>query len=411
MDKIATYVACFWLFVVLDSFFIWNSLELMITAIAFVGVLITTIFIRRKYPMALDGIAFSAILSVGTFFLWMLFIYSGNLIGILFHFFGMIALIAIMTWPASLHDKIYFLFRKIIIFFATGSAIVSLITIIGLIQYVPYYELPPRSPLHEQLGIVYHVYLLFVTNYGDLEIFPRACGMLQEPGHFAIILGFVYMADRLLGKKVNLWIIICGFLTFSPNFPIVILITEFFNIFKIKNIIKILKGFAICIIGGVFLFSFLSKDMKEDLEYIAYGRNMEMVIDALMYSGSLTEALDERTSSSGDTAFQNINSSNMWVGLGHDETLITLSDYRGVILQYGVIGLVLILLAIISVTRYFPKRIQLQFLTFLILVLIQRSWMFYAPYLYFLTYMCSERYVAQTVEDDDEHEIAYKSVV
>lgn len=397
MDKIAAYIGCFWLFVVLDSFFIWNPFENLITICAHVGVLWVSYFYIINQRISINGKTFSTLLSVGLVFLWMLFIYSGNIYGFVLHVVSLLALLSIMTWPVDQYGKIYILFRKAIIFFAAGSTFVSLLTATGLINFIPYFELPPRSPLHESLGIVYHVYFFFVTNFGDMEFFPRACGMLQEPGHFAIILGFVYMADRLLGNKVSVWVVLCGFLTFSSNFPIIMLIAEIYNLFNFKYFFKIVKWVGVSIIAGFVIFNYLSRDLQDTIKYLAYERNLEMVIDAFAASGSLTEALDERTSDSGDVAFQNIDSSNMWVGLGHDETLITLSDYRGVILQYGVIGLILIIIAILSVTRKYPKRAQIQVLAFLFLVLIQRSWMFYASYLYFLPFMCSILYCERTL--------------
>ena len=115
MDRIATYIGCFWLFVVLDSFFIWNSFEMIIKVFALVGVICATMALRRNYPSELDGKTFSIILCVGAFFLWMLFVYSGNIVGLIYHLLSMIALIAMLTWPVTIYERLYVLFRKIII--------------------------------------------------------------------------------------------------------------------------------------------------------------------------------------------------------------------------------------------------------------------------------------------------------
>lgn len=393
MDKVTTYIGCFWLFVVLDSFFIWNRFENVITMLAYLGVIGITFRLHFRHKTNTDVKTFVVILCIGLCFLWMLFSYSGNAVYYLTHIIRLISILTVFTWPVSEYEKLYNVFRKIIIFFAIGSTIVSILTAAGLIKFIPYYELPPRSPLHESLGIVYYVYVFFVTNQGTLQLLPRACGMLQEPGHFAIILGFVYMADRLLGRKLSLWVVVCGFLTFSSNFPLIIVITEIYNLLKFKNLFNALKWFVIAISVGIVLFNCLSRDLQDTVKYLAYERNLEEVIDAMSTSGSFTDALDKRTSSSGDIAFRNINSSNMWVGLGHDDTLITLSDYRGVILQYGIIGLALIIVAILAITQKLHFRQRFQIIAYLLLVLIQRSWMFYAPYLYFLTYMFSNMYM------------------
>lgn len=406
MNKLVAYFGCFWLFVVLDSFFIWNSYEGLISAFSYLGIIFITVLYARQGGLNVDSKSFFSIFFVCLFFLWKLFIYNGNINGYVRHFLSMASLLSIMTWPVGQYEKIYNLFRKAIIFFSIGSSTIFLLSVRGLLQYIPYFELPARSPLHESLGIVYHVYGCFVLNYGELEFLPRACGMLQEPGHFAIILGFVYLIDRIMRRKVSPWVVICGFLTFSPNFPIILVIAEMYNLFKIENFLRVIKVLAIIIVVGVVSYSFLSKESQEDIRYMFYERNFETVVDAYMSSGSLAEALDERTSSSGDDALKDINASNMLVGLGHDETLITLSDYRGVILQYGVIGLLLIVMAIIFVSYRFTIRQRVQVLAFLFLVLIQRSWMFYASYFYFLPYMCSLLFSEQSMNydyDEDEY--------
>lgn len=407
IKKIPVYIALFWLFVVLDSFLIWNPLGGVIKLLAYSGVIVVTYWYAISKQLSLSNKSILAFLCIGLLFLWILSKFDGNINAYILLPLLWLSLLCIMLWPIEEYEKLYVFFRKGIIFFAIGSTFVSLFTVTGLIRFVPYFEIGPRSPLHEELGIVYHVYFFFVTNFGPMEFFPRACGMLQEPGHFAIILGFTYMMDRLLERKVSIWIIICGILTFSSNFPIIVVITEMYNLMKVRNLIKVFKGIILAIICSLVVYNFLSKDMQETVKYLAYERNLEEVVDAITTSGSLQEGLDKRTSSSGDVAFRNIDASNMWTGLGHDDTVITLSDYRGVILQYGLIGLILIILAIFSVTRLFPVKEKIQVILFLFLILLHRSWMFYAPYLYFLPFLLSRLYcqqqelIAQTQADEN----------
>lgn len=391
-NKFVTYIAVLWLFVVLDSFFIWNSYELMIVLFSNSLVLYVSFRNFQQNGLSINGKTFSVLLAVSVFSLWKILVNTANIYGFFFNFISLVTLVSIMLWPIDCYEKIYKVFRRFVIFICIGSSFVSLLTILGVIGYIPYFELPPRSSLHESLGVVYHVYGCFVTVYSGYDFLPRACGVLQEPGHFAIVLGFVYMADRLLKYKISVWVLVCGILTFSSNFPIIVFITEFYNILKIKNLFVIIKYAIVFLFLGYVAYQSLSKDMQSTVKYLAYERNLEVVVDAVVTSGSLTEALDERTDISGDMAYKRINSSNVWFGLGHEDSFFTLSDYRGIIMKYGLIGLLLIVLAIFTVTREFPWRQRIQVIAFLLLVLIHRSWMFTAPYLYFLPYMTSKLY-------------------
>jgi len=391
------YACLFWLFVNLDSFFIWNRLENILRVIAALGVLYASYSVWKQELFRLPSKNFIPFAFISLYYLWQTFSVDDNLLKLLGRALGFVPLLLIMFWPPTLLSDIYSRFRKIIIFFAVGASIVSVFAFSGVLDYLPYYVLGPRSALHERMGVVYRVYGLFVTNYGDLEFEARACGMLQEPGHFAIILGFVYMTDRLLGHKISWWVVVCGIFTFSSAFFLLVVVTEIFNIYTKRQIIIVLSSvlFFILLLGVVY-FS-LDKYNQEQINYLAYERNLKDVVSA----GSLSQALDERTNSTGDAVFRKITTRNIWMGLNVRDNDAVLSDYRGVIVQSGLIGLLLLLFACFFSTRGLPirKRIPLFFL--LLLVVIHRSWMFGSSYLFFLSFMATTTIFSALLEKNE----------
>lgn len=394
------YACLFWVFVNLDSFFIWNRLENILRVIAALGVFYASYSVWKQELFRLPRKDFIPFVFISLYYLWHTFSVDDNLFKLIGRALGFVPLLFIMFWPPSLLSDIYSRFRKIIIFFAVGSAIVSVLAFAGILDYLPYYVLGPRSALHERMGIEYHVYGFFVTNYGDLEFLPRACGMLQEPGHFAIILGFVYMTDRLLGHQFSWWVVVCGVLTFSSAFFLVVFVTELFNIYTKRQVMVVLSSvLGILLLLGVVYFS-MDKNSQEQINYLAYERNLKDVVSA----GSLTKALDERTNSTGDAVFRKITPQNIWMGLNLRDNDVVLSDYRGVIVQSGLVGLLLLLFACFFSTRGLPIRKKMPLFFLLVLVMIHRSWMFGSSYLFFLSFMATTTVFCTLLINDEDYE-------
>jgi len=390
-----SYACLLWVFVNLDSFFIWNRFENILRLIAAIGVFVATICISRHHLLKISRKTFIPLLFLLLYYLWHTMSMDDNIFKLIGRSLGFVPLFLIMSWPQSLFYNIYCRFRKIIIFFAIGSFVISILSFLGVIDFIPYYVLGPRSALHENLGIEYHVYGLFVTNYGTMEIFPRACGMLQEPGHFAIVLGFVYMTDRLLNSKISLWIVLCGIMTFSSAFVLIVFVTELFKISTKKQLLILFSSFlgVILLLGLVFLS--LSKDLQDTITYLAYDRNLKDVLSA----GSLNEALDERINSSGDAVVKKLNTTNIWTGLNMKDEDVVLSDYRGVIVKSGMIGLILLILACFFTTRGVPLRTKSSLLFFMALVLIHRSWMYGSSYIFFLSFLATSSIIHLSIDN------------
>jgi hypothetical protein len=388
------YIGCFWLFVVLNSFFIWNPFENVIRALAAIAVFISTIIFSELKKIKIYKHKWQFFVVIFIYYLYLTIIKDVNFAAKIARASAFIPMLLMIFWPDSYLCDIYKLFRKIIIFFAIGSIIIAILSVSGLLSHIPYYVLDAQSALHERLNIVYRVYFCIVTIYdGNFSLIPRACGMLQEPGHFSIILGFVYLTDRLLNNKGNIWIVICGVLTFSFNFIIIACLGEIYNMIYNPKFIKTIKwvlGFMTIAIISFFL---LPNDLRETIIYLVYGRNMEFIVDSLMSSGSLEAALDERINQTGAAYYDTfMRSQNIWFGTEINDDAIVLSDYRGMIFNLGIVGLAISIYSALMSSKGSLWKIRIPIICTLGLIFLHRSWMMFAPYWYFLSYMASTLY-------------------
>lgn len=392
VDNFIVYISCFWLFTVLNSFFVWNSLGNAIRALAAIAVFFATLILYKRKKIKILKRSWLFFLAFFLFYLYLTMVKDSTFASIISRASAFLPMMLIIFWPPEYINNTYRLFRRWIIFFAIGSTLIVILSFSGLISYIPYYVLEAQSALHERHDVVYHVYFCFVTIAGNLSVLPRACGMLQEPGHFSIILGFIYLIDRILKKKPSFWIIICGILTFSFNFILIAVISEIYYVIYNHNFIKTLKVCLGFIALLVIIFMLLPPDLQEIIYYLAYERNMAEVVDSLS-TGSLQDALDERINQQGAAYYSTfIRSKDIWFGRNINDDTIILSDYRGMLLHIGIIGLIISMFTAIKSSNGISWKTRIPIICTLCLVLLHRSWMFYAPYLYFIPYMVSTVY-------------------
>lgn len=108
------------------------------------------------------------------------------------------------------------------IFFAFFSIVVFILFALGAtFDTIPHYEIDGGLISIVKRNVIYYVYgpVVIASNcvYPLLDvIFVRACGPFLEPGHLAIILGFIIAIENILYQKYSIILLICGFLTFSP---------------------------------------------------------------------------------------------------------------------------------------------------------------------------------------------------
>lgn len=383
IDKVLPLFATIWFFVSIDSIFVWNPFTSIIHIFAALGVIWGSMLSKsvsyvRKYRLL-------SILML-CYLIWLMICFTSNFGNFIKRISIFAPLLFILFWSKELLTESYTIIRKVVIFFAIGASIVSILSLAGLISKIPHFVFPPQESLHERLGYVYYVYGLFVTIQDPAQmLIYRACGMMKEPGHFAVILGFIYLIDRYQGQKINLWLVLCGILTFSSNFVLIALFTELHNIFRIKNVKKIVKWVLIAIFAIYIIYLFLPSDIQDQIYYLIYGRNLEKVMDILASSSSINEALDERASDLPLAIYNKMTLTEMMVGVGTYDSAYCLSDYRGMIMAIGWIGTVLSIFSYLFLIRGSRKAMACSLLMTFVLIMMHRSWMLYFPYVYFLS--------------------------
>lgn len=379
-------IAALWFFVVINSFIIWNPLAPVLHAFPAVLIVWGTFLISyRLSPPRYNRFLF---LFIFIYFIWILISQCDGFGEFVKRSSDFIPLLCISLWPSDILLKTYKIIRGVFIFYAVGSSIISVLILLGLNNRIPHLVLPARETLHQRIGIVYYLYGVFIALCHPLTgVGSRACGMLQEPGHFAILLGFIYLIDRFSGRKINKWIVICGLLTFSSTFVLIVIFTEIHHLFSWEKLRKVVISLPFIIVALFVLYSFLPPDIKEQVEFYAYGRNLEQVVDAYNESSSLTGALDERANDFSIANYEKMTPTQYMFGGGYRDLGYALSDYRGMILDMGVLGMCLAIIAYISIMINTPIKIKIALSFAFFLIIIHRSWMLYQPYIFFQAYI------------------------
>ena len=293
--------------------------------------------------------------------------------------------ICIVFWPDTQLKKTYEIFRKVVIFFAFGSIILTALSYVGLTSHIPHIEMVSQSALHENRNDYYIVYFGLFPELNGVDIFfHRACGMMEEPGHFAIVLGLIYLIDRYTHRRINPIIIIGAIFALSSTFFLIMLFTEFWNIFVYwkKAFLYLLCAIALSVI----VYKALPRDLQDIVYFLAYERNMEQVVDAFDKSGSLDEALDERTNEMGQNVYDRLSFDQKLVG-GEGDSFLVLSDYRGFIVAMGYIGFSIVILISIVTISGAPTLLKISLFLSLMMIMLHRSWFFYEPFPYFMSFM------------------------
>lgn len=395
IEKWAPWFAVLWLLCVMNSVFEWFSFSVLFRVIASAGIVITSV-LSKKHIVTRQrlGIAFLTFL----FFLWVAMRYDSirTYISVAMTY---VPFMCIVFWSDEKLKKTYELFRKIVIFYAIGSSILTALSYVGMTSYIPHFEIGPQSPLHENRNDYYYIYLGFFPEINGVDIFfQRACGMMEEPGHFSIVLGLVYLIDRYTHHKINPAIIICAIFTFSSAFFLIMLFTEFWNLVLYWK--KALLYLICTIVLGVVIYRVLPRDMQDMVFFLAYERNLEQVVDAYDKSGSLDDALDERANDMGKNVYDHMSFDQKLVG-GEGGQFIILSDYRGFIITLGYIGFwIVVLISLMSLSGA-PLLLRISLFLSLLMIMLHRSWFFYEPFPYFMSFIACVLYNYSITEVDN----------
>ena len=290
--------------------------------------------------------------------------------------------------------KMYSYFKRFVVFYAIVSILVEILVLTDTWHYLPYTDFPPQDIVQENLDTVNHVFGMFVIpQYGSEMSFYRAMGPLREGGHFSIFLGFVYFIEKCVYDKRNIWLIVAGLLTLSPNFVFYFLLAEGYIALKKKRIIKFCVQ-SVCFVAIIAAVIFYSPASIQDaIVQIVLERSLQENVENMGSSG-LMALIEGRTDLAGEQLYTNfVNRAGMvskLIGISYPKTDFVLSDFRTLICHYGYIGFALFV-GITYATACLSKSLFYRMLVFLlgVYVMISRAWMFEQAYIWMMMFFAS----------------------
>lgn len=384
-NKVLPWIGTLWFLVAIDSFFLWwDFSSRIIRIIAFLSMLYASLKLSKKCKATTYNLPI--FLSLLLYVFWLLGFFTNNTFVLINKIFGFAPLLLLLFWPKDVFNKWYVVLRKVIIFFAIGSSVVSILSLVGVLDYLPHFTFEARSELHKSRGFVYHVYGAFVT-IPVAGLNSRACGPVQEPGHWAVFLGLFYLIDWYALRKRNIWFLIGGLFTFSSAFWVMFLSVEILNLFSRSTFRKTISFFSVIIVAVFFIFLVMPQNVKDEIYYLFFERNLEKVYEGYEETGSLENALDERAANYSIERYYNLSLNDYLFGTGYRDNTVVISDYRGTIMFIGLIGLILSIIPVLFTIRKAKWRLALSLIVSLFLIYIHRGWMFYTPYIYFLAFL------------------------
>lgn len=389
IDKLAGMCGLIWFFLAIDACFTWFMLDFYRYVLGAVLVLLATFLLSGN-----GGIVMTkqkrTILFVLLFLMCFIVLFKHRF----FSFFLFVPIMCISLWRNSTLLKLYLYIRKCVLFYAILSMIIEVLVVTGLWTYLPYISiLPPHNIVQESLGLENYYYLLFIIPAANhtLDLY-RACGPLTEGGHFVFIVGFFYYIEKVISGKRNMLLLVCGILTFSPNFLLFVLFAEMYSYKGLRRyylpIIKVCSILAVLVVAFVFSPDFI-KDrvlqivVKDSVEEYLAGSGKEGVISIL----------DGRVDINGMFAYERFSNSGIFVKLlGVDDIpdSIVLSDYRWLLLYCGYFGALLFLLVSYMLSIGKEKNIYgFSIFAFVLAVLIQRAWLLNQMYIWLLVLLAT----------------------
>lgn len=383
VDSFAAITAVFWCFLMMNAYILWilpsSLLYLSSTVLAF----ISTLLISKKYII----VNRKRILLFVIFFIFIGYgalLRGSNLLG----FLTRSPMLLMVFWGNAIYFYIYRYFRKTLIVFSFFAILVFIASLLNLLDKIPYTEVEAMENAHKLQGWSLRIYsYVSVLIYDPLSFasrFVRVCGPFQEPGHFGIFLGIVYLIDRMMEQKRSVIMMVAIILTFSPAAIGFLLLAE---ISSVRSKKALTRG------GTVFLFLvtpflILPNSMIDDALDLIYFRNLETLFEVTKESGSVTEAMSKRATQSGLYYYDVVvKSDKIWTGMEIGDDSYVLSDYRGTIVSRGIIGLALNVLLFLAIIAWNPKKVVISFSIVFLVIILHRSWMFQGLYVYFLFLM------------------------
>ena len=392
VNDIAAWCGIIWFVLIIDACFTWFLSYAIRDFIGSFFIFYSTFLIYRKHQLVVSKHRLHLFLFIFILFFFMLFFHGAYISGP----FTFLPLMCIVLWNMDVLFKMYQLFRNFIIFYAILSIIVELFVLSGIWTSLPHIVMPAQDTVQESFDTVNYVYGVFCIPVDNIPIsFYRACGPLREGGHFSVFLGFLYFVEKIVYSRRNIWLIVCGFLTLSPNFVLFLLVTEGYYAIINKKIMKTVAGLFFVFIAVIMAFVLSPQNIKDEIIRIVIERTLEDTMNNAQYDGFMA-LLDGRTNTQGLLMYEQFSKNASFYEhlFGYNYAKLSLdfvlSDIRYLIVRYGYVGISLFLICtyFFSVgSKTFLYGLALFLLAFG--VMLQRAWMFEQVYIWVMMFLAT----------------------
>jgi len=386
-DKIAALCGMVWFIFIIDACFTWFIESSFIrNFIGFLFICVATFFLQGHH-----GLTFTKerrILCLSLLVLTFFMVLTKTSVFLAFTY---LPLICVVFWRSSALSQMYCYFRKFVLFYSVLSIFVELLVVTRIWVSLPHIILPPQDYIQEHGGIVNYFYGLFCIPATDTSLsFYRACGPLREGGHWIFFIGFVYFTEKTLKNKRNIWLIICGILTLSPNFILFFLLTELYCAVKQKKVFKPLLSIVGVIGSIVILFLFAPQSIKNDIIGIFYERLLEKSLQSVEDDGWMA-LLDGRASELSFMAYDSFLHSGLKTRLFGENPFdaeFIMSDFRYLLIYSGYVGTSLIgwCTLVFSFARS-RNMFGVCAFVFALAIFMQRAWMYVDVYIWLMIFL------------------------
>lgn len=382
IEKIAALCGLIWFVFVMDACFTWFFPWRIRYLIGDLFVLYATFTLSQKHRLVVSNQRLNYLFVLSVFLLYLILNTGGFLIALRY-----ISLLCLLFWDRYVVLAFFDYFKKFIVFYCIASIITEVFFITGLLKYIPYVKMAAQGNV-QSINLTTNYVYLYIINIPDSQFvspYYRVMGPLREAGHFSIFVGFAYFIEKVVNGKRNWWLIACGFMTLSPNFPLFFLIAEGYVVLSTKHVSKQLLRFAAVIGIIIVAYFFVPQKYKEEFNHVVFERSLDSSLEN-MESEGIQAIFDGRVNEVGMILYQqfenNANLSERLFGY-HFMRDYVLSDYRYLIIRYGYVGLIVFVICTIRFSFcYTNKYYGVCVFILAFAVLIQRAWMFEQAYIW-----------------------------
>lgn len=382
VDRIAALCGMIWFIFIIDACFTWfieNSVFRSVIGSFFV--FFATFFLQGK-----NGLIISKQRHILSAPLLVLALFMVVVKTNVFQIFRYLPLICVVYWRESVLSQMYCYFRKFVLFYCIISLFAEILVFSRMWISLPHILLPPQDYIQEHSGLVNYYYGLFCIPAPDTSLsFYRACGPLREGGHWILFIGFVYFTEKALRGKRNIWLIICGILTLSPNFILILLLTEIYCAIKQKKIFRPLLNIVGIFGVIVILFLIAPQYIKDNIIGIFYERILERSLQSVEDEGWMA-FLDGRATEYSFMEYDSFLHSDRHTrlfGVSPFDAENIMSDFRYLFMYVGFVGTTLIALCTLVFSFKKPRNLfNVCIFLWVFAFFMQRAWMFNEVYIW-----------------------------